>query len=513
MQLVVNNFFLLSFFLCLEENNNTKDSIMRSKVLSLTFLASALLFFFFISSCENIPKKPNIIFIFADEWRAQATGFMGNNDVKTPNIDALAAEGIVFRNAVSGCPVCSPYRASLLTGQYPLTHGVFYNDKPLNTSSPTIAEVYKSAGYTTGYIGKWHVNGHSKNRNRGSSRRSPVPLERRRGFDFWKVCECTHDYNNSIYFDENDNKHTWDGYDAIAQTSVARKYIKNNAEQDKPFILFLSWGPPHDPYHTAPKIYEDMYKDYQNLSLRPNVPVELTEVARKKMAGYYAHITALDDCMGALLQTIRESGIESETILVFTSDHGEMLHSHGMTKKQKPWDESILVPFILRYPDMQGEKGFVINTPLNTPDIMPTLLGLSGLDIPKSVEGTDLSNLIKHNDKIIDRAALLQFPVPFHQWNYRNGGKEYRGIRTSQYTYVRDLQGPWLLFDNFADPYQLNNLVNKPKNYKLQTKLERLLAKELSQRNDLFLPGPVYMKKWEYTWDKNDAPDADPLIK
>ena len=437
-------------------------------------------------------------------------GYMGNKDVRTPNLDKLASEGIVFRTAVSGSPVCSPYRASLLTGQYPLTHGIFYNDKPLNTSAPTIAEVFKASGYATGYIGKWHINGHDKNTSSVTGRRSPVPKSRRRGFDFWKVCECTHDYNNSIYFNEDDERHLWDGYDAIAQTREAQEYIKTHSGK-KPFILFLSWGPPHDPYHTAPKEYEEIYKDYKKLSVRPNVPDSLNEVTQKKMAGYYAHIAALDDCMGDLIQTIKESGIEGETILVFTSDHGEMLHSHGMTKKQKPWDESILVPFILRYPALHGKNGSTFTMPINTPDLMPTLLGLCDLDIPETVEGEDFSKNIRENKDDTGRAALIQLPVPFHQWNYRIGGKEYRGIRTSRYTYVRDIQGPWLLYDNLNDPYQKENLVNKPEQSDLQRQLENILTEKLAERNDQFLPGPDYMEKWDYEWDKDDSPDAERL--
>jgi arylsulfatase A-like enzyme len=464
-----------------------------------------------IFACEGEPSRPNVIFIFGDEWRAQATGFMGNNDVKTPNLDKLASKGVVFTHAVSGCPVCSPYRASLLTGQYPLTHGVFYNDKPLNTSEKTIAELFKAAGYTTAYIGKWHVNGHPKSGSTREGRRSPIPKNRRRGFEYWKVCECTHNYNNSIYFDEQNQAHTWNGYDAIAQTQDAMNYIQHTAASEKPFLLFLSWGPPHDPYYTAPKKYEDMYQNCQNLSVRPNVPEKFLGIAHKKLRGYYAHISALDDCVGNILKTIRDTGIESRTILIFTSDHGEMLYSHGYTKKQKPWDESIRVPFILRYPRVTGTGGFLINTPINTPDIMPTLLGLAGLNIPESVEGVDLSELIKNREEMKEKVALLQFPVPFHQWNYRIGGKEYRGIRTIRYTYVKDLQGPWLLYDNLVDPYQRDNLVNKVEYSAIQKELEKTLETELVKRNDQFLPGPEYMKKWDYNWDPDDSPDAKPL--
>ncbi len=463
------------------------------------------------SSCGINNQKPNIVFVFADEWRAQATGYMGNKEVITPHLDTLASESILFKTAVSGCSVCSPYRGSLLTGQYPLTHGVFYNDKPLRESAVTIAKLFKASGYDTGYIGKWHLNGHDKKTARSVGRCSPVPKARRQGFDFWKVRECTHDYNHSYYFDENNDKHFWEGYDAIAQTREARKYITAHTSKN-PFMLFLSWGPPHDPYQTAPEKYRAKFNNHHKITLRPNVPKSDADIARKKIAGYYAHIAALDDCIGELIDTIRECGIEENTIFIFTSDHGDMLHSHGKTKKQKPWDESILIPFILHYPALHDKKGKVITTPINTPDIMPTLLGLCGIDIPDTVEGKDYSKLLYDTDDTIDNAALIMCPVPFHQWNYRNGGKEYRGIRTSRYTYVRDREGPWLLYDNQLDPYQMDNLVNKADYAVLQQKLENILTEKLKSTHDKFLSGDQYMKQWDYEWDENDSPDPE-LIK
>ena len=440
--------------------------------------------------------RPNLVFVFADQWRAQAAGYAGNKDVRTPNLDRLAKESINFSNAVSGCPVCSPYRASLVTGQYWLTHGIFYNDKPLSPDAVTIGKVYRPAGYETGYIGKWHIDGHGRS--------SFIPKERRQGFEFWRVCECTHNYNHSLYYGETPEKQYWSGYDSIAQTREAQKYIRDNAES--PFVLFISWGPPHAPYQTAPEKYRRMFADPSKISLRPNVPEQLREKAREELAGYYAHIAALDDCIGELLKTLKDCRIEENTVFVFTSDHGDMLRSHGHTKKQKPWDESVRIPFLLRYPAAHGKSGRKIDMPINTPDIMPTLLGLSGIAIPESVEGEDFSEVIRGTRQPDKDAALIMCPVPFHQWNYRRGGREYRGVRTRRYTYVRDLNGPWLLYDNQTDPYQLKNLCDDPNHAEVRKELEKILSRKLKERNDEFLPGPEYMAKWNYKWDGNDAP-------
>ena len=445
------------------------------------------------SGKKHASPKPNVVFIFADQWRAQATGYAGNTDVSTPNLDKLAEESINFSNAVSGCPVCSPYRASLMTGRYPLSHGVFLNDVPLNNDAVSIAQAYNRAGYETAYIGKWHLD--------GNHRSAFIPRERRQGFQFWKALGCTHNYNNSYYYADEDVKLKWDGYDAIAQTREAQRYIRGHAA-GKPFALFLSWGPPHAPYHTAPQKYKDLFRAEQ-LQLRANVPTHLGDQARETLAGYYAHIAALDDCIAEILRTLREVGLESNTIVVFTSDHGDMLFSQGEQKKQKPWDESILVPLLLRYPAALGSEGRTIDMPINTPDIMPTLLGLSGVEIPDTVEGTDFSGVLRGEKKPKDNAALISCPSPFGQWKRANGGREYRGLRTKRYTYVRDLEGPWLLYDNQQDPYQLNNLSNKPEYDKLQKRLENTLSQKLKGTNDEFLPGAEYIKKWDYIVDES----------
>lgn len=447
---------------------------------------------------DKTDEKPNLIFVFADQWRAEAAGYAGNLQVVTPNLDRMAGESVNFVNAISTCPVSSPARATFLTGQYPLTHGIFFNDKPLADQAVSIAEIYREHGYHTAYIGKWHLNGHPRGEDRNKHRVMPVPEERRQGFEYWKVLECTHDYNNSIYYDENDVKHTWQGYDAEIQTDSAIAYIKRM--KDEPFMLFLSWGPPHDPYQTAPEKFRNLYTDWKSIKLRPNVPDSLAEKAVKQIAGYYAHIAALDEYLGKLLDAVSKAGIEQNTIFVFTSDHGDMLQSHAQTNKQKPWDESIRVPFLLRFPQ-KIRQSREIAIPLGTIDVMPTLLGLSDLPVPPSAEGTDFSSFLMGKGDIDSKAALIMCPVPFHQWSFDNGGREYRGVRNERYTYAKDLNGPWLLFDNKQDPYQLTNLVNQPGYSDIQKELEEELSRLLKKTGDEFREADYYMQKWNYDYD------------
>lgn len=442
----------------------------------------------YCKSAKDNQQKPNVVFVLADQWRAQATGFAGDPNVITPTIDRLASESVVFSTAVSNTPVCTPYRASLLTGQYPLTTGVFLNDVLLDPDANSMGKIFKSEDYHTAYIGKWHLD--------GRCRACYIPPERRQGFDYWKVLGCTHQYNNSVYYDnDNTKKSKWPGYDAYYQTIDAQNYIKEHSKDKKPFLMVLSWGPPHDPYQSAPAEYMEKYKNIK-LQFRPNVPDSSKEKAEPDLKGYYAHINALDDYLAMLLKTIDESGIADNTIFVFTSDHGDMLYSHGLQRKQKPFDESILVPFLLRYPRVHGDNNKIIEAPINTPDILPTLLGLCDINVSKSIEGNDFSKYIKGKKKLEDNYALIYSITPFGQWSRKNDGVEYRGIRTKQYTYVRKLDGPWLLFDNIADPYQQNNLINNPGASKLRAKLDRALNKKLHETNDDFLHGSKYLEKW-----------------
>jgi len=451
---------------------------------SFSFLSFGVL-----SSCKYKKKKPNLVFVLADQWRASATGYMGDPNVKTPNLDKLAQESVNFQNAVSVCPVCTPYRAALMTGQYPTTNGMFLNDLYLPDEANCLGEIFKNAGYQTAYIGKWHLDGHG--------RQSYIPPERRQGFQYWKVAECEHNYLHSHYYAGNSlEKRFWKGYDAFAQTQDASQYIRNHTNKDRPFFLFVSYGPPHFPLHTAPKRYRDLYSPC-SLKLPPNVPEEMLERTRKEASGYYAHCTAIDECIGNLLQVVYKSGIAEHTIFVFTSDHGEMMGSHGVPpcEKQRPWDESIRVPFLLRYPFVHGRLGRHIDTPINTPDIMPTLLSLAGLPIPSNVEGEDLSDFVHEKSIIRERAASIMSVSPFAGYH---GGNEFRGIRTNSYTYVRSLEGPWLFFDNKRDPYQMKNLLGNPEYADLQRELDSRLWEELRKIGDDFQPRSYYLEKWNY---------------
>jgi arylsulfatase A-like enzyme len=422
----------------------------------------------------------------------QATGYNGDPNCHTPVLDALASRSVNITHAVAGAPVCCPYRASLLTGQYALTHGVYINDVELDPNCMSIAHAFKAGGYDTGYIGKWHVHGSPDGQY--SRRGTVVPRDCQMGFDYWKGFECTHDYNDSGYFFNDDpTLQKWEGYDAFAQSRDAADYIRDHADGESPFLLMLSWGPPHFPLDSAPEEYQKFY-DNRPIELRPNVPQEMREEAAEELRGYYAHIAALDDCLKVVLDSIEAAGLSDDTIVVLTSDHGDMRGSQGLQTKLFPWDESIRVPFLLRWPSLSSSAS-QMPLPLDAPDIMPTLLGLCDLPIPVTVEGRDFSPVIRGDEDVDgDEAALLMMPAAFHELRL-NGMKAYRGLRTVRYTYVRNTDGPWLLYDNEADPYQMCNLIDSDEHAQLRADLERRLQKRLDVLGDEFLDGQFYLER------------------
>jgi len=442
----------------------------------------------FIFSANINAQKTNVIFILTDQWRASAFGYAGDPNVKTPQIDRFAQEAVNFTNAVSVCPVCTPYRASLLTGRYPTSTGMFLNDLYLPSEEWCMAEIFKSAGYNTAYLGKWHLDGHGRFNN--------VMPERRQGFDFWKALECSHDYNKMPYY-ENDSPEMkyWDEYSPWAISKEAQKYITEHAKSSNPFLLFVSIGTPHFPHTNAPDEYKALYPASE-IKTAPNVPVELIDKVREELNGYYAHCTATDKAIGDLIKKIEELGLMKNTVVVFTSDHGEMMGAHGVRPKSKQaaWDESIRIPFLIKTPFTDKKNGNVVNAPITTPDILPTLLSLANIKIPKSIEGEDLSRLVKSPDPKADRAALVMNVCPFgNEYIF----SEYRGIRTKQYTCICSPEGPEMMFDNVKDKYQMDNLVGKAEYADLQKELSKMLDKSLKKIGDEdFQPREYYLKKW-----------------
>lgn len=409
------------------------------------------------ASAKNITRRPNVIFLFPDQMRGQAMGCMGNPDVKTPHIDRLAQEGVLFRNTIANTPVCCAARACMLTGKYASANGMIANDLRLRESETSIAELMKTAGYKTGFIGKWHLDG---------GKRLPgfvPPGPRRQGFDFWAANQCSHRHFDNHYFRDTDEPIPIKKFEPEGWTDLTLEFIQAN--QSTPFFLMVGMGPPHNPYG-APKQYEDMY-DPDAITLRPNWKPGIELGSKQDIAKYYAAITAIDEQVGRILNQLDQLGLTDDTIVIFTSDHGDMLGSHGLRLKRKPHEESAVVPGIVRYPRkaLRGLKSDALFTHV---DMAPTMLGLCGLDVQKDMQGSDLSGYIEGKTQHSPDSAFMQIFGP-----YAGGSVDdaWRGVRTQDYTYARYQNKPWLLFDLKNDPYQLQNLVGNPEYAHIQQNL------------------------------------------
>jgi len=448
-------------------------------------------------SKDQNQKQPNLLFIFPDQFRPQAMGFMNEDRVKTPNLDKLASEGVVFTNAVSNRPLCSPYRAMLMTGKYLFSNGVLTN---CNTSSrkysnflkedeTCISDVLKASGYLAGYIGKWHLDapgGPDVERWQDAVWGTyTAPGNKRHGFDFWHAYGCHNRHNDPYYWVNNapigDTLFPRE-WSPLHEAKIASRFIETN--KGKPWALFVAMNPPHPPYGEVPKKYRDMYKNIPVNSLlnRPNVPKGKSgDPGRENVKNYFAAVTGVDEQIGKILDKLKETGQAENTIVVFTSDHGEMMGSHGRMQKGVWYEESFRIPFIIRWPDKIKPGKNQLH--LSVPDIMPTLLSLMGLKdkLPEGVEGYDFSRTFLGKEQQTPKFALYFGP----SFEMALGGM--RGLRNDRYTFViqRNNQGDvleYLLFDNENDPYQLNNIANR--NQSLVDKFEKQVFEKLAEIND-----------------------------
>ncbi|MDR3639620.1 MAG: sulfatase [Isosphaeraceae bacterium] len=415
-------------------------------------------------------RRPNVLLFLPDQMRGQALGCMGDPDVRTPHLDRLAAEGVLFRNTFANTPVCCPARAILLTGRYAHKNGMVANDLRLRESATTLAEILSGHGYRTGFIGKWHLDG---------GPRLPgfvPPGPRRQGFQFWAANECSHTHFAPVYFRDTPQPIADNRFEPEVWTDRAIEFLREAKGQ--PFFLEVALGPPHDPYG-APETYMKRYEPAK-VAVRPNWVEGVPGAGRREIAAYEAAINAVDDQVGRLLAALRELKLDDDTIVLFTSDHGDMLGSHGQRLKRKPWEESIRVPGILRYP-ARIPAGRQTDTLLSHVDIAPTLLSLCGIPVPKQMQGTDLSPVALGQSTNGPDSVFFQIFVPFagdgtpHPW---------RGIRTPSAVYARTRSGPWVLYDLDKDPFEQTNLAADPAHAALREQLERQLAGWMTRTGD-----------------------------
>jgi arylsulfatase A-like enzyme len=429
------------------------------------------------ASAQQRPKPPNVLFIMPDQLRGAAVGYMGNQDVRTPHIDRLAGESLQLPNTFANTPVCCPARANLLTGKYTHRNGMIANDLRLRESETTIAELLREAGYRTGFVGKWHLDG---------GPRMPgfvPPGPRRQGFEWWAANECSHAHFNNQYFRDTDKPIPIPKFEAEGWADLGIEFMRGARKDDRPWFLTIQMGPPHDPYKAPPE-YAKLY-DPAKLKMRPNWKQAPGAPGPKDIAEYYGMVTAVDDQVGRLLRELESLGAATDTIVVFSSDHGDMLGSHGLRLKRKPWEESIQVPGLVRWP--RRIKARRANTIFTHVDFAPTLLAMCGVWAPRDMQGADLSTVFTGGKSAEPDSAFFQIFGPYQGDGTDDG---WRGIRTSRYKYARYENAPWVLYDLERDPYELKNLVDDPASRTLKEDMERRLAIWMERTSD----------SWKYNW-------------
>lgn len=424
--------------------------------------------------------KQNLLYIFADQWRYQAVGCHNSDQVVTPNMDRFAAESMDFTHAYSTFPLCSPHRASLMTGKYPFNVGMWTNCKigleekiMLKPQETCIGNVLKDGGYQTGYIGKWHLDASELNfsDHPGSGAKEwdayTPPGERRQGFDYWLSYGACDEHLDPHYWMDSEEQIKPGKWSAEYETDKAIEYIETRKDDETPFALFLSYNPPHLPYELVPDEYYEKFKDL-GINYRPNVPDDMKEgILKTQSRQYFAAVHGIDEQFGRIYDYLKENGLEENTLVVLSADHGEMLGSHHLMSKNVWYEESIHIPLFMRQKGRikAGENPVIFASP----DHMPTLLGLLDLPIPDTCQGYDhTKGIFGTDDNAPEDMFLCSYPgsqelvTAFSRLGLTHKAYGWRGMKGKGFTYVvsngyRPGEARTeFLYDDIQDPCQLN---------------------------------------------------------
>lgn len=418
-------------------------------------------------------KKPNIIFYFSDQQRADTAGCYGQKLPVTPNLDSVAKEGTLFENAFTCQPVCGPMRACLQSGVYATQIGCYRNDIALPTDTKGIAHYLKEAGYDTAYIGKWHLASDSEHRLATKA----TPKERRGGYDYWRAADVleftSHGYNGYV-FDENGNKLDFKGYRADRINDYAIEYVKKT--HDKPFFMFVSHLEPHHQNDhlrfESPKGLKNSFKNY-------DVPGDLKGTLgdwRLQMPSYLACCNRVDYNFGKLIQTLKDEGIYDNTVIIYTSDHGCHFRTRNAEYKRSCHEASIKVPLVITGGGFTG--GGKVSDLVSLIDLPATVLDIAGAEIPEHFMGKSLADKKGHESVFIQISeSQIGRAVRTDRWKYSVSAKNRDSAFADSYT--EDC-----LYDLQNDPYEKNNLISDPSLAQTRKELREILLEYMKKAGE-----------------------------
>ncbi|MDZ8117064.1 sulfatase-like hydrolase/transferase [Pontiella agarivorans] len=436
------------------------------------------------SSLAGKATRPNLLIIHTDEHNFRTLGcyrnllredqaFVWGKGVKvdTPHIDRIANEGAICMNYYAASPVCSPSRASLMSGQYPITTGTWKNGIPMKDEVVTFAEVLRREGYATSYLGKWHLDG--KGHPQFAPQRQFGWADNRFMWNggHWKKMAQNADGSPRIGAVNHKGKPTGK-VDGADEESFTTDWLTNRSleilERDyqQPFCLMVSIPDPHSP-NTVRKPYDTLFDNlaFEPPRTRKRMPAGTLPRWRssenknggkvfdpKQMSGYFGMVKCIDDNVGRLLNFLEEKGIADNTVVVFTSDHGDMLYEHDQINKGQPFDGSSRIPFVIRYPKKIA-AGKVIHKAYNNTDFAPTILGLMGASSLPNAQGSDCSADLLSTDQEIADDRISYMAEANGLW-VATVSRKHKLIYSSK--------GEPFLFDLEKDPDELVNFYADP---------------------------------------------------
>ena len=468
----------------------------------------------------------NVLIVFTDQQRADLIGPDRTPD--TPNLDRLAAEGVTFDNAICPQPVCTPSRGSLMTGVYPHTHGCVINcmrepgyyDMRLPESIPTIAELLKPHGYKAGYVGKWHVGNEVVPQHGFEDYWISTEDEYTRPEDRARLGNCAY-YHYLVeqgyrpdgdFFVREQTAGLPEEHSRIAFiTRESERFMEANRDDD--FCLVVNYLEPHPPYYGPDddryspdevRIPDNYHREpvagmsqraqtflrfSQEMSQSGEPP--LTEDAlRSVIARYHGLMTLADKYAGRLLDTLERLGLKDDTLVVFTSDHGDMMGSHGMLNKCVMYDEALRVPFIIRGPGV-SMPGARVTESANLVDVVPTALDAAGDGKPRHLQGESLWPLLTgarpedpEKPAFSEWCGVLQWMHKRHDLFAPVADCHIRTVRTPRWKLNVNPGDTWELYDLESDPGEMNNLIDEPSRQETVQELLAMLRDWQTQTGD-----------------------------